>query len=147
MSNPNPNLKNLTPFKRGHKNLGAGAKKGSKHFTTILKEMLRAEPCKFLMLNDKGKAKIATLKKKGVRSMKELILYQQLQKASKGDQRSTELIIKQSGEDAGEKITVIQNDIDFKSLSDEQLFAIATAKSDGDVGIQKEKEDSEQDQM
>ena len=148
------NPENIIPhqFKKGHGNIGGGAKKGQKQFATILREMLKAAPEKFLVLDDAKKEYVKKLRKKGVLTMKDLISYKQLTLAANGNQRATEKVIKQIGEDVGDKLEISTTTArNISELTDEQLQAIAagqakfsdfvadrTAESDSDFDAERE---------
>lgn len=128
MTNP----ENLIPhqFKKGHAKFG-GIKKGERQFATIMREMLKAEPDRFLILDDRKKDFVKKLRRKGVLTMKDLISYKQIAKAANGDQRATEKIIKQIGEDVGDKLEISTNTArNLSELTDEQLQTIANGEAE-----------------
>jgi len=135
MGNPNPRKEFLKPFEKGHARVG-GMKKGQKTFATIMKEQMAKLPSNFLMLNEEGKIKMRALEKMGIANIKELITYQQLQKASKGDLASTAFLVKQTGEDLGDKLTVTQTTDDPTNLTEDQYRAILDGRADFDTYLQ-----------
>lgn len=120
-----PNPENIANHKRkkGDPPLpGAGRPKGSRATSTILSEMMSQDPEEFLSLDQDGKRKIQMLKKLGIGDVKDVIMYKMIQKAVSGNQRAIEWIVKQIGEDQGDKLHVAATgQLDFSAMSTDEL--------------------------
>lgn len=127
---------NLKPFKKGHVRIG-GMKLGQKTTATILREMLEQDPETFLLpiTEDKDKKEKFVkyhreLKKRKIKSVKDLIMFRTINKASQGDARALEWVNKNIYEEAGIKIDhtgnvgIDINKIDFAKIPDAMLNAI-----------------------
>ena len=80
----NNNEQNLTPFKPGHKPVGAGRPKGTKNTATIIKKFMKAK-----MRVDKH----PITKKPGTLTMQEMMVLAMLKKATNGDARAFDSLI------------------------------------------------------
>lgn len=131
---------NLKPFKAGHARVG-GMKLGQKTTATILREMLEQDPETFLLpitddkeKKDKFTRQIKEMKKRKIKSVKDLIMFRTINKAAQGDARALEWVNKNIYEEAGIKVehtgelSFDINNIDFSKLTTEQIEVIASGR-------------------
>ena len=129
---------NLKHFKKGHAKLG-GSKPGCKHTSTILREMLEQDPEAFLLpITDDAARKekfikqMREMKKRKIKSVKDLIMFRTVNKAAQGDARALEWMNKNIYEEAGTKVEHSGNigiidvkNVDLSKLTPDQLKQLA----------------------
>jgi len=129
---------NLKPFKKGHVRVG-GMKLGQKTTATILREMLDQDPETFLLpitddttKKEKFVRQMREMKKRKIKSVKDLIMFRTINKAAQGDARALEWTNKNIYEEAGTKIEhsgnigVDLSKLDVTKIPNDLLDAIIT---------------------